>query len=359
VPHPSLGSGLPRARELLLSLQRAGYFVTFYPLNKPAEAWDNVYADIPKTVEVMLDHGAARLAAFLSERQGYYGAIVASRPHNFKALQFLIDQHPGWFSHTRIIYDAEAIYAYRDVAERRLRGETVTDAELEELVEQEIALARGAQAVICVSDVECARFTARGYRRVYKLSHALTPEPTPNPFEARDGVLFVGGILNDRTPNADAVYWFVDEVLPILRRQLGRPVAFTVAGPNESRQLAQRTGHQARVTGEVADLTPYYDGARVFVAPTRFAAGIPLKVYEAAARGVPVVCTSLLASQLGWRHGQELLVADDAASFAAQCARLCADRGLWESIRANALQRVSAECSREAFQKTVEEILQL
>ncbi len=359
VPHPSLGSGLPRAREILLSLQQAGYFVTFYPLNKPAEAWDSVYADIPKTVEVMLDHGGAKLAAFLSERQGYYGAIVASRPHNFTALQYLIDQHPDWFSHTRIIYDAEAIYAYRGVAQRRLRGETVTDAELEELVEQEIALARGAHAVICVSDVECARFAARGYRRVYKLGHALTPEPTPNPFEARDGVLFVGGILNDRTPNADAVYWFVDEILPILRRQLDRPVAFTVAGPNESRQLAQRTGHQARVTGEVADLTPYYDGARVFVAPTRFAAGIPLKVYEAAARGVPVVCTSLLASQLGWRHGQELLVADDAASFAAQCARLCADRDLWESIRANALQRVSVECSREAFQKTVEEILLL
>ena len=51
---------------------------------------------------------------------------------------------------------------------------------------------------------------------------------------------------------------------------------------------------------DVDDLTPLYEDARVFVAPTRYSAGISLKVIEAAARGVPIVCTPLVSRQLGW-----------------------------------------------------------
>ena len=43
--------------------------------------------------------------------------------------------------------------------------------------------------------------------------------------------------------------------------------------------------------GVVDDLGPLFDGARVFIAPTRCAAG-SVKVQTAAAAGVPVVTTS-------------------------------------------------------------------
>src|SRR4029077_7882478 len=39
VPHPWLGSGFPRARSILLSLLKQGFFVTFYPLTQFDEAW--------------------------------------------------------------------------------------------------------------------------------------------------------------------------------------------------------------------------------------------------------------------------------------------------------------------------------
>ena len=38
------------------------------------------------------------------------------------------------------------------------------------------------------------------------------------------------------------------------------------------------------LVGSVDELGPYYERARIFVAPTRFAAGIALKVCEVAAR---------------------------------------------------------------------------
>src|SRR5207253_7021477 len=85
--------------------------------------------------------------------------------------------------------------------------------------------------------------------------------------------------------------------------------------------------------GAVEDLVPLYNRARVFIAPTRFSAGVPLKVYEAAAHGLPVVATDLLARQLGWEPGEDLLAApaSDPDAFASACARLHDDADLWQS----------------------------
>jgi glycosyltransferase involved in cell wall biosynthesis len=85
----------------------------------------------------------------------------------------------------------------------------------------------------------------------------------------------------------------------------------------------------------------------VFIAPTRFAAGIPLKVLEAAANGVPAVVTPLLATQLAWTPGQELLTADDPQAFAEACARLFEDEALWTRIRRGALARVERDYAPE------------
>ena len=81
------------------------------------------------------------------------------------------------------------------------------------------------------------------------------------------------------------------------------------------------------------------------VVPTRFAAGVPHKVHQAAMLGIPMVVTELIGEQIGWTAGQDLLVAADAAEFAACCARLYRDKAIWESIRDNALERARAECS--------------
>ncbi|WP_374431519.1 glycosyltransferase [Tabrizicola sp.] len=95
----------------------------------------------------------------------------------------------------------------------------------------------------------------------------------------------------------------------------------------------------------------------MFVAPTRFAAGIPHKVHQAAAFGVPSVTTSLLARQLGWEDGRDLLVADSPDGFASAVQRLYTDQDLWRSIRSNALKRIADDCSVERFREALRETL--
>jgi glycosyltransferase involved in cell wall biosynthesis len=109
----------------------------------------------------------------------------------------------------------------------------------------------------------------------------------------------------------------------------------------------------------VADTTPLYEAARIFIAPTRFAAGTPYKIYEAAAMGLPCVVTTLLAEQLGWRDGEELLAvpADEPMAFAAAIARLYHDEALWMRLRAGALKRLARENSPADFARAVKNLL--
>jgi glycosyltransferase involved in cell wall biosynthesis len=80
-------------------------------------------------------------------------------------------------------------------------------------------------------------------------------------------------------------------------------------------------------------------------------------VHEAAALGVPVVATTLIGSQLNWRHEAELLLANSEQSFAASCTRLYQDQTLWNTLRRNALERIEVECSPEAFSAQLQTII--
>jgi hypothetical protein len=75
VPHTWLGSGFPRARKMILSLLKLGFFVSVYPLSETNEAWDLVYADLPREIEVLTGLGSLMLEMFLRGRRNYYNAL--------------------------------------------------------------------------------------------------------------------------------------------------------------------------------------------------------------------------------------------------------------------------------------------
>ena len=168
--------------------------------------------------------------------------------------------------------------------------------------------------------------------------------------------MFVGPTDDQDTPNSDSMVWFADHVLPQLRAVLGEEVVLSLVGKSESQDVIKRKARGIDFRGQLLDLNEIYENARVFVAPTRFAAGVPLKVYGAAAHGVPCVVTSLLARQLGWSHECEVLIADTPQAFAEQCLRVYRDEALWERIRTTAFERVSHDCDVQSFDRVIENI---
>jgi GT2 family glycosyltransferase/glycosyltransferase involved in cell wall biosynthesis len=356
VPHPQMGSGYPRALAILRTLLDLGHEITQYPLLFPRESWDDAYADIPRDVEILLGGGAAGLPPHLERHAGDYDTIIVSRPHNmrvFRPAMTAVVERPA------IIYDAEAIFAIRDLQRAALQARLPDLERARAMVVQEVALARECDAVLTVSPREQQQFVDHGYRNVVVLGHAFEPAPTPRSFAERAGLLFVGPCVYRDTPNSDAVRWFVSEIWPLVRQRLGGAAALTLAGKQAAEAIQGLDASGITALGVVDDLGPLFDQARVFIAPLRFAAGIPIKVQTAAGAGVPAVTTTIIADQLGWRHGVELLVADEAAAFADHCVKLHQDEGQWQGLRAAALQRVTVECAPARFRSNLERALVL
>ena len=189
------------------------------------------------------------------------------------------------------------------------------------------------------------------------IGHGVEPfEVSASPPEAsRTSILFVGRLTDADSPNVDALNWFIREVMPRLDEDLRRHVR--VAGAVDKDLLEPTT--EAWILGPVEDLTEQYAAARVLLAPQRFAAGVPLKVIHAAAAGVPVVATPLIAAQLGWESGRELAVAVTPDQFAEEIRMLFDDDVRWRGIRDRALAEVQLRYEPTVFRESVVDAMKL
>lgn len=356
VPHCHFGSGFPRSNFIVDTLAELGYQVTVYPLNFPSEDnWNTVYGDIPDTVEVMLHHGRKGLKGHLRERRNYYEVVFVSRPHNMEFFSQVASKVYGRDDWPKVIYDAEAIFSLRDATKYEIFSGK-KDKNLENNISAEIQLVDKSDLVITVSPGERRTF-AKYYRgEVHVVGHAIETNPTKPSFHERHDMLFIGNMDYNGSPNVDSIVWFVNEVLPLLQDRLPG-ISLKLVGTNESTEI-QKLGknRQIGLLGRQDSLKPYYSSARIFIAPTRFAGGVPYKIHEAASYGVPVVASELLCEQLGWEGDVELLTAgvQNPAYFADQCIRLYTDENLWKSIRDAALKRVESECSVSTMKQMVE-----
>ncbi|HEY2990143.1 MAG TPA: glycosyltransferase family 4 protein [Candidatus Binatia bacterium] len=147
---------------------------------------------------------------------------------------------------------------------------------------------------------------------------------SPNGYhEAPAELVFTGSM--DWYPNEDAILYFIDRILPEIRREVSG-VALTVVGRNPSpRLLAAAAPAGVRVTGTVDDIRPHVAAAAVYVVPLRVGGGTRLKIFEALAMAKPVVSTSIGAEGLPLVPGEHFLQADEPAEFARAVVSLLRD----------------------------------
>ncbi|HUB10639.1 MAG TPA: glycosyltransferase [Acetobacteraceae bacterium] len=359
LPLRSLGSGFVRANDLIRSMATMGYGVTVYPVLPNRSELAAIYADMPEGAEVMHDHALDRLRDFLRLRPGYYDAIWISRTHNLdRVLPLLQGALPEGAPQPRIVLDTEAIATLRQAERAALAGEPFDQ---DAMLCDEFANAGQCQAIVAVNETEARTLRALGHGPVTVIGHMREPRPTERPFHRRAGMLFVGAMHQPDSPNFDSLCWFVDAALPLIERELKWETRLTVVGYTAPEVTLDRFRNHPRVTlrGAVADTEPLYASHRLFVAPTRIAAGMPYKVHEAASFGLPVVATELLARQLDWQDGRELLAvpAADPAAFAQAVVRLYRDPMLWRTLREAALERLQRENDAAGFAAAIASVL--
>lgn len=195
---------------------------------------------------------------------------------------------------------------------RLVRGfdRTVVTSPQDQRALAELALAAGAGADIC--------------RKI-----AVTPNGVALDYfhpggEPAGNAIVLSGKMSYHA-NVTAAIYLVRQVMPLVWQE--RPDAQAwIVGKDPTAQVRALAGGAAagrvHVTGTVDDLRPYLQRAAVAAAPVPYGAGIQNKVLEAMACGAPVVASPQAVSALLTTPGQDVLVEESAAGFAAAVVEL-------------------------------------
>ena len=167
-------------------------------------------------------------------------------------------------------------------------------------------------------------------------THYFRANGTP---EVPAHLVFSGAM--DWYPNEDAMLFFMNEILPLVRHEIPE-VTVTVAGRNPSARFrAAGDAAGVRITGTVDDVRSFIDAGAVYVVPLRIGGGTRLKIFEALSMGKAVVSTSIGAEGLPLVAEQHYVRADGAADFSHAVVSL---------LRDPARRRVLGETGRDFVQ---------
>jgi glycosyltransferase involved in cell wall biosynthesis len=127
-------------------------------------------------------------------------------------------------------------------------------------------------------------------------------------------MLFLGSFRH--APNKDALYWLVNQCLPLILAAEPRARLTVIGSDPPPRYSLPDFGDAIDLRGYADDImTPLAENA-VFVCPILSGSGIRVKLMESFACGIPVVSTRLGAEGLAENDGEFCRLADSPEAFA-------------------------------------------
>jgi glycosyltransferase involved in cell wall biosynthesis len=149
-------------------------------------------------------------------------------------------------------------------------------------------------------------------------------------------------------PNVQAAEFLLEKIWPRVLQRVANAELWLVGPSPENIGAAPLERPGVKVPGFVEDLSELYLRARVICCPIFVGAGTRIKILEAAAHARPVVSTRIGAEGLDLTDGRELLLRDDAESFAAACIELLTNRELCQRLGAAAYEKARQDYDRRA-----------
>jgi glycosyltransferase involved in cell wall biosynthesis len=223
------------------------------------------------------------------------------------------------------------------------------------LKEKELAVMRSTDATILLNKAE-VELIADLAPSVKTFMLPLTQEVpgSRRAFHERKDLVFLGGF--NHLPNVDAVKYFCTEIMPILRERLPG-IRLLVVGSNPPAELSDYAGDDVEIVGFVSNLDTIFDSCRVSVAPLRFGAGMKGKIVTSLSYGVPCVTTTIGSEGMGLTDRANILLGDEAPSFADAVVEAYTSQSLWEHLSAAGVQFAHINFSPEVVERKIQEML--
>jgi GT2 family glycosyltransferase len=323
---PDRDSGSLRMFNLLKVFQSLGYKVTFAPNNLQ---YDEKYTSLLQGlgIQCLYYPYVKSIQAHLQQAGNLYQVVLLSRAD---LAERHIDDVRRLCPQAQILFDTVDLHFLR---EQRLAALTGNKTQIEAAnmrKVQELDIARKAHQTLIVSPVEIDMFHAEAPDvKVALLSNIHKAEGRGAGFAERSDILFIGNF--NHPPNIDGMHWFIDEVFPLLHQQKPE-LRLRIVGASAPKSLIAKGNANIVFDGFVDDIAPLFNQVKLSIAPLRYGAGVKGKINSSMSFGVPVVATSVGAEGMGLVHDTDVLIADEAAAFAAQICRLYDDEQLWYAL---------------------------
>ena len=167
-------------------------------------------------------------------------------------------------------------------------------------------------------------------------------------------LLFTGNM--GYPPNIDGVLFLAEEILPLIHRT--RPeTSLLIAGTNPHPKIKALQSEKIHVAGWVRDMRDCYSQARVFVAPMRIGTGLQNKLLEAMSMEMPCVTSTLANSALKAKPGEEVIIGNDAASYAAALLDILQNQDKYRQIGKNGARFVRSNFDWESCTLKLEQLI--
>ncbi|KRG71471.1 glycosyltransferase [Pseudoxanthomonas dokdonensis] len=347
-PRPDHDSGSLRLVNLMRLLIQEGAHVVFLPTSlQYAGRYTQALRAIG--VEVWHEPWCQRPARWLASHGPRFSSVLMSRHYVASEFMPLVRRYAP---QAQRVFDSVDLHYLRESRAAELINDKALRRSAAATRRKELAVIAAAHATLVVSPTEkqlLARDAADS--RVEVVSNLHQPATSAFPFAQRRDLLFVGGFRHP--PNADAVRWFVSEILP-RARQLLPALQFHCIGSDPGADILALAGQPGvHIHGYVEDLQPYLDGCRLALAPLRYGAGVKGKINLSMAHGQPVVATTCAVEGMHLVDGHDVLVADDAQAFADAIVRLYGDEDLWQALSRNGIENVRQHFSLDSARAAV------
>ena len=351
-PTPDQDSGSIDAYNHMLLLREMGFQVTFIPVDNFLYMPDYT-SDLQRMgVEVLYSPFITSVEEHLIEAGERYDLVFVSRP---TTLELHIECIKKYCSRAKILFHTVDLHFLRMEREARLMNSARLLESAMAMKKLELSLILKTDMTTVVSSEELSLINEMAPQSNLRLlPYARFIHGTKKTFIQRKGIVFVGGFQH--TPNVDAVIYFVEEVMPHLRKKLPG-VCFYIVGSKPPEKVFELADNDVIIKGFVKDLDQLFDEMRVSVAPLRYGAGIKGKIGSAMAMGLPVIATSLAAEGMSLSHGENILIADEAAEFASAIFNLYQSEELWNKLSKGGLSYAHSSWGPEAAYVNLKNIL--
>ena len=328
-PSPDKDAGSVVLINLMLMLRHLGFQPTFIP--------DDNYANLePYTplcqslgIECLYAPQVTNVRQHLKQQGSRYDLVILFRPDLTESHLHAVRKY---CSNAKVIYYPHDLHYIRLEREGKLfkQKKLIQYARKSRLTELSNSSQVDSTIVVSTSEQnqlqECLPESRIDFLPLI-FSDQNNNKPSPQ-FGGLD-MVFVGSF--NHTPNADAVQWFVAEVLPLITKELPQ-ARLHIVGANPPKNITQLASTSVAVHGFVEDLDTFFGKMSLSVVPLRFGAGMKGKVGSALRCGLPVVSTSIGCEGMDLQPEEGVLIADSPHTFSEAVMKALTCKQTWHEL---------------------------